>query len=185
MRIVGGKFRGKKISSPSSEKTRPTADRTRETLFNILLHNPHLGPNVFIEKHVLDVFAGTGALGLEAYSRGAKSVSFIENHRYALKSLRENVISFDLTPSCIIAGDPRKVGQAKKPFDILFFDPPYHKDLVAPSLLNLNNKGWISPEAILVIEIAKDEVLELPESYKLLIERISGAAKLLFYLYHT
>src|SRR5260221_10469350 len=105
MRIVGGKYRGKKLNVPTHEGTRPTSDRARETIFNILLHNPSFGPKVLLDKTVLDVFAGTGALGLEAFSRGAKSVTFIENNRNALPILYANIKTFDLPLASVLEQD--------------------------------------------------------------------------------
>src|SRR4051812_26216865 len=102
MRIISGKFKGKKILSPASAETRPTSDRTREMIFNVLFHNPAFGGSCLIDKEVLDVFAGTGALGLEALSRGAKCITFIENRREALSVLQQN-IDFDVS-ACTIIG---------------------------------------------------------------------------------
>src|SRR3990167_1141958 len=101
MRIIGGTYRGKKLASPTSLETRPTSDRVREMIFNVLFHNPALGASYVQEKAVLDVFAGTGALGLEAMSRGAKSVVFLENNKKILPTLRRNVEALQLSPRCI------------------------------------------------------------------------------------
>ncbi|MBX9621267.1 MAG: 16S rRNA (guanine(966)-N(2))-methyltransferase RsmD [Alphaproteobacteria bacterium] len=184
MRIVGGRFRGKKLAAPIHQGTRPTSDRARETLFNILLHNPHLGPQVFLGKRVLDVFAGTGALGLEALSRGAETVSFIEKDPAALKILRENLKAFDLPALQIFEEDATHLSRSfMVPFDLIFFDPPYHQNLLLPSLENLYHKGWLGEGAIVVMEVAKDENIIIPSFLTLVLERTSGAAKLLFFRY--
>lgn len=181
MRIVGGKYRGKKISTPTHEGTRPTSDRTRETIFNILLHNPLYGPGVLLDKTVLDVFAGTGALGLEAYSRGAKSVTFIENNRGTLPILYANIKTFDLPLACVLEQDVQRLSvNPGTPFDLIFMDPPYHQAMILPTLTQLQSRGWIGKDAVILIELAKDETLQLPPFLSLVLERISGAAKLLF-----
>lgn len=181
MRIVGGKYRGKKIMAPTHEGTRPTSDRTRETIFNILLHNPLFGPGVLLDKTVLDVFAGTGALGLEAYSRGAKSVTFIENSRSILPILYANIKALDLPRTCVLEQDIQRLSvNPGPPFDLIFMDPPYHQGMILPGLTQLESKGWIAKHAVIVIELAKDEALDFPPTLSLMMERISGAAKILF-----
>lgn len=181
MRIVGGKFRGKKLVAPTHQGTRPTCDRARETLFNILFHNPHLGSSVLLGKRVLDVFAGTGALGLEAISRGAETVSFIENDPATLKVLRENLKAFDLPALRIYEEDATHLSRVPMlPFGLIFLDPPYHQNLLLPSLENLYHKGWLGEGAIVVMETAKNENIIIPSFLTLILERTSGAAKLLF-----
>ena len=181
MRIVGGKYRGKKLSTPAYGGTRPTADRTRETLFNILLHSPHFGQHVLRDKAVLDVFAGTGALGLEAFSRGAKSVTFIEHHRDALPTLYTNVNVFDLPSACVVAQEVQTLkANPYSPFDLIFMDPPYHQNLLPPTLQHLKEQGWIAQQACLVMEMAKDDVVTLPSFVMPVVERLSGPAKLVF-----
>ncbi len=181
MRVIGGKYRGKKIVTPSHQGTRPTSDRARETIFNILLHNPAFGSKVLIDKGVLDVFAGTGALGLESLSRGAKSVTFIENDKAALSILYENVEDFGLSRICVLEQDAAHLPMAPvTPFDLIFLDPPYHQNLVLPALTQLVAQGWLSADAVIVIEIAKNESLHLPSFLECVVERTSGAAKILF-----
>lgn len=185
MRIVGGKFRGKKLLAPSHQGTRPTSDRTRETIFNILLHNPTLGPQVLINKVVLDVFAGTGALGLEALSRGAKSVTFVENEKEALMLLYENIKSFDLPSSSVLAQDGRHLrGPLDLSFDLVFIDPPYRKGLILPTLLSLSTQAWLSEGAVVVMEMAKNDSFILPSFLSLVVERSSGATTILFCVFH-
>jgi 16S rRNA (guanine966-N2)-methyltransferase len=181
MRIIGGRFRGKKLVTPTHQGTRPTSDRARETLFNILLHNPHLASSVLLGKRVLDVFAGTGALGLEALSRGAETVSFIENDPAALKVLRENLKAFDLPALQIFEEDATRLSRSSMaPFDLIFLDPPYHQNLLLPSLENLYRKGCFGEGAVVVMEMAKDENIIIPSFLTLILERTSGVAKLLF-----
>ncbi|MBA3812898.1 MAG: 16S rRNA (guanine(966)-N(2))-methyltransferase RsmD [Alphaproteobacteria bacterium] len=183
MRIIGGKYRGKKLLPPIHEGTRPTSDRTRETIFNILLNNPSLGPQILRDKAVLDVFAGTGALGLEALSRGAKSVTFIENSRDVLPILQANIKACELPPTFVLEQDGRLLGaNPYPPFDLIFMDPPYHQDMILPTLAKLESNGWMGKAAVVLMEISKDETLYLPSFLSLEVERISGAAKLLFCL---
>jgi 16S rRNA (guanine966-N2)-methyltransferase len=181
MRIVGGRFRGKKLVAPAHQGTRPTSDRARETLFNILLHNPYLGLSVLLGKRVLDVFAGTGALGFEAFSRGAETVSFIENDPAAIKVLRENLKAFDLPALQIFEEDATQMSRSPMaPFDLIFLDPPYHQDLLVSSLEGLYQKRWFVNGAIVIMEVAKNENIIIPSFLTLILERTSGAAKLLF-----
>lgn len=179
MRIVGGKYRGKKLSAPLHTGTRPTSDRTRETIFNILLHNPAFGPHTVQGKDVLDVFAGTGALGLEAFSRGAKTVTFVENNREALKVLCENLKAFDL-PSTVVHAQDGLCFQSPQAFDLVFLDPPYHQNLILPMLNRLFHQKGFSEKAVIVIEMGKEESIPMPECIELVTERLSGAAKILF-----
>lgn len=181
MRIVGGQYRGKKILPSPHRGTRPTSDKTREMIFNVLLHNPTFGPGVLKDKCVLDLFAGTGALGLEALSRGAQSVFFVENNWETLPILRQNVRALRLPSACILEQDALTFQNPPvSSFDLVFLDPPYHKDLVLPALQNIFIQGWLSENAVIVVEIAKNECLDLPPFLSLVIERTSGAAKVLF-----
>lgn len=180
MRIVGGKYRGKKLISSTNPGTRPTSDRARETIFNILFHNSALGPNVLINKAILDVFAGTGALGLEAFSRGAKSVTFIENNKDALLTLYVNIQAFDLQPSSVLEQNIYDLGRSSKSFDLIFLDPPYQKGLISPTLDMLLSCGWLSKGAVIVMEMAKNESLAIPSYLFPITERIVGTAKIVF-----
>jgi len=184
MRIIGGKFKGKTIASPPHEGTRPTSDRTREMIFNVLLHNPSFGAEIIRDKAALDVFAGTGALGLEAYSRGANPVQFIENNPETLSILKKNAQACGLSLSTILAIDAQKLRNAPHSFDLIFLDPPYHKNLILPTLTTLILQGWISEDAVIIIEIAKNEPFSPPPFLKVITERTSGAAKVLFCFYH-
>ncbi len=179
MRIVGGKWRGKKLLAPTHIATRPTSDRTRETIFNILLHNPNFGSSVVQDKNVLDLFAGTGALGLEALSRGAKTVTFVENNRDALKVLYMNISTFDLQTRCVLEQDATTFISSHT-FDLVFMDPPYHKNHVLLSLEHLLNARLLAKGAVVVVEMAKEESLQLPDHFELVKECVSGVAKLLF-----
>lgn len=154
MRIIGGEWRGRRLASVGAGDTaahlRPTSDRTRESLFNILVNrfgDPITG------ARVLDVFAGTGALGLEALSRGAAGVVFLENGRKSQTILRENLRLLN-TEAKIVARDARRPGPCPDaPFDLVFLDPPYGKGLGEQALDAL--RDWIAPEALVVWEESK------------------------------
>ncbi len=181
MRIVGGRFRGRAIGAPSGALTRPTSDRVRESLFNILVH----GIDGFeIEgARVLDLFAGTGALGLEALSRGASYCLFVEDNPDARGILRENIEQLGLTgASKVWRRDATKLGPAApmQPFRLLFADPPYGKGLGELALGAALNGGWLSAGAVCVLEERADVELTVPAALALLDTRIYGDTALHF-----
>src|ERR1700720_4104056 len=155
MRVVGGRLRGRNLVSPSSRDIRPTADRLRESLFNILVH-AHEDP---IEgARVLDLFAGTGALGIEAVSRGASFALFVDNGAEARALLRNNVEGLALGGvSKVYRRDATDLGPAHpmQPFSLAFLDPPYGKGLADKALTSLRDGGWLTPGALVVGEEAK------------------------------
>jgi 16S rRNA (guanine966-N2)-methyltransferase len=160
---------------------RPTSDRAREALFDILAHGRFGEAPVFLDAHVLDAFAGTGALGLEALSRGAAHVTFIENDRTALAALRANIVALHEEKSTAIlpvdALHPPRAGQAAA---LAFLDPPYGEDLAAPALAALAAAGWFAADALVVVEVAARHKLAAPTGFTLLEERRYGAARLVF-----
>lgn len=152
MRIVGGAFRGRRLASlgkgDQRAHLRPTADRVRESLFNILS-----GHGVIADAHVLDLFAGTGALGLEALSRGAAQVTFVENGRTALRLLRENIGLCNADDqSRVLPRDARRPGPAPTPCSLVFLDPPYGKGLGEAALAAAIAGGWLDKDALIVWE---------------------------------
>ncbi len=175
MRIVAGTWRGRTLVAPPGSHTRPTADRIRQALFDMLLHAPWGGRDAVEGMQVLDVFAGTGALGLEALSRGAAHVTFIEQERAALAALRANIAALGAERLCtVLPVDALAVPSGQK-CDLIFLDPPYGHDLVARALLRLRLTGWIAPTALIVAETGRDEP---PPSVPLLAERVHGAARI-------
>ena len=164
---------------------RPTSDRAREALFNILSHGNFAASGLpFAGKPVLDAFAGTGALGLEALSRGAGEAAFIENQRDALAALRRNIDALGEDDRAhIVRGDATKPPRALFPAAIAFLDPPYGSGLAAGALGALAAAGWLAPGAITVVEIATAERLDPPEPFAAMEERVYGAAKLVFLRY--
>jgi len=180
MRIVAGKYRGKQLSSPSDDSIRPTSDRVRESIFNILASR--LGP-VFDGKRVLDLFAGTGALGLEALSRGASHVTFVETGAEARGLVRDHIQAFGaagitklLRRDATALGDPGTFGQ----FDLVFLDPPYGQSLGEKALIELAANGWLAPEATIVWEESSDVVVTVPDGFNLEDTREYGAAAVRF-----
>lgn len=184
MRIVGGKYRGKQLIVPRDKLIRPTSDRTREALFNILAHQDDYrtesGP-MPTGARVLDIFAGTGALGIEALSRGADHVTFMDNNRESQQLIKQNVQIVGALAQCdILHRDGAHPGHTAKPYDLVMMDPPYRKDLTNPCLQALIDNQWITERSIIVVELAAKEKTDIPEGLELLDERKYGAARLLF-----
>lgn len=182
MRIVGGQFKGRAIAAPEGRDTRPTGDRAREAVFNILSH-ADWSPGVE-GRRVLDLFAGSGALGLEAVSRGATFALFVETDASARGAIRDNIETLGLfgvtrihrRDGTDLGAKPAGLGE---PFDLVFLDPPYAKGLGEKALSRLASGGWITPDAIAVFECGADETPATP-GFELLDERLYGAAKVLF-----
>jgi 16S rRNA (guanine966-N2)-methyltransferase len=181
MRIVGGKFRGRPLAAPAHEGTRPTSDRVREAVFNILLHGiPDFSlPGI----KVLDLFAGTGALGLEALSRGAAFCLFVEEDADARAIIRRNVEAFGLTGvTKIFRRDATDLGPAgnRGEAGLVFLDPPYAQGLAERALLSAASGGWLVPGAVAVIEERKGVSVTLPDSFALLDRRTWGDTEVTF-----
>jgi len=173
MRIVAGQWRGRALSTPPGTTTRPTADRVRQALFDMLLHAPWAGRDAVVGATVLDAFAGTGALGLEALSRGAAHAHFLERDRAALAALRANVATLK-APATVHAADAKRPPPGK-PCSLVFLDPPYGQGLIERVLPALAQAGWLAPAALIVAETARDEPLALPAES--LAARPHGAAR--------
>ena len=165
MRVVGGRLRSRPIAGPKSDAVRPTSDRLREALFNILTHSysdPVTG------ARVLDLFAGTGALGIEAISRGADYALFVDDGVEARALLRDNVESLGLGGvTRIFRRDASRLGPAHPldPFSLIFLDPPYGQGLAEKSLVSARDGGWLMPEALLVVEEAVDAGFKAPDGF--------------------
>lgn len=183
MRIVSGDLRGRKLQAPSGKELRPTSDRARESIFNILSYGE---PAVDLEGvSIVDVFAGTGALGLEALSRGAAHASFIDVHRTSLKYVGDNAAQLGVWKKItLLKFDARKLAPppraAKAPCTVAFLDAPYNLDLTIPALQGLINKGWVKAGSICVVEMEQENVLEPPRGYRLIEDRNYGAAQIYF-----
>jgi 16S rRNA (guanine966-N2)-methyltransferase len=176
MRIVAGTWRGRRLVAPAGTDTRPTSDRARQALFDMLLHAPWAGRDAVEGALVLDAFAGTGALGLEALSRGAATATFIERDPAALRALRSNIAACGAEQRCaVVAGDVLDP-PAGGPCALVFLDPPYGQDLVAQALERLAARGWVGPEALIVAETGRDEAA--PGPVPLLVERMYGVSRI-------
>lgn len=183
MRIVAGKYRGKALTSPSDDTIRPTSDRARESIFNIL--GSRVGP-VFDGLRVLDLFAGTGALGLEALSRGAAHVTFVDTGAESRGLIRDHIQAFGvagitklLRRDATALGDPGTFGQ----FDLIFLDPPYSQGLGEKALAELAANGWIAPGATIVWEEFAEADVTIPDGFTLEDTRTYGAAAIRFVTY--
>src|ERR1700749_2281219 len=165
MRVVGGRLKGRNLASPSSREIRPTADRLRESVFNILIHaydDPIEG------ARVLDLFAGTGALGIEAVSRGAAFALFVDNGTEARALLRNNGEALGLgggTKGFLRAARDLGPEHPAEPFSLVFLDPPYGRKLAEKALASLRDGKWLSPAAMLVVEEAKAAGVAVPEGF--------------------
>lgn len=174
MRIIAGDWRGRKLVAPKGEATRPTADRTRETLFSML--TSRVGS--FEGLAVADLFAGSGALGLEALSRGAASCLFVEQDRAALDAIRANVAALDArTRAQVSAGSVMTLGPAKAAHDLILLDPPYGTGAAGVALDRLLRLGWIGPGTWIAAETGARETLEV-RTLEIEAERKVGKARL-------
>lgn len=159
MRIVGGKFSGRSIIAPKGSDTRPTSDRTREALFNILAHRNDFS---FEGARAIDLFAGSGSLGFEAISRGAAFCLFVDLDAAARGAIRDNAEALDLfgatrihrRSAALLGAKPAGVGP---PFTLAFLDPPYRKDLAPQAMAAMKSGGWLADGALVIVEQAKDE----------------------------
>jgi 16S rRNA (guanine966-N2)-methyltransferase len=180
MRIVGGRLRGRTLAGPKSQTIRPSADRLRESLFNILAH----GYGDPIEgARVVDLFAGTGALGLEALSRGAVFVLFVDDGAEARALIRGNVDALGAGGATrIFRRDATKLGPAHptEPFSLAFLDPPYGRGLAERALASARAGGWLTPDALAVVEEAADAGFTAPEGFAELERRRYDDTELIF-----
>lgn len=186
MRIVAGKHKGRRLAAPAGASVRPTADRAREALFNVLAHRPLRadGRPTLAEARALDVFAGTGAMGLEALSRGASHATFIERDRAALAVLEKNVAAVnEQDRTAILRADALNPPPAKIAANLVFLDPPYGEGAAEPALMALAKGGWLEGGAIVVVELGKDDDFSPPALFTLLDERRYGAARFVLLRY--
>jgi len=182
MRIVSGKLRGRNIATPSGKNTRPTSDQTRESIFNILAHADWAPP---LEGAIVtDIFAGSGALGLEAISRGAEFCLFVETEPKARGAIRENVEKMGLFGCTRLhRHDATKLkiapGNLRGPFTHIFMDPPYNKGMWKPVLGRLKEHGLIAEDGVIILEESKDAEID-PRGFEVLADKRWGAARVLF-----
>ena len=181
MRIIAGKHRHRPLVAPEGRAVRPTSDRAREAVFDILAHGRFAEQDACLDAMVLDAFAGTGAFGLEALSRGARHASFIEQDRAARAALQKNIAALgEIQHAAIVSGDATRPPRATGACSLVFLDPPYGEELAAAALQALAGSGWIADGALVVVELAAKEDLDVPENFVPLDERRYGAAKFAF-----
>jgi len=179
MRIDAGSHRGIRLATPEGLDTRPTADRARQAVFNILMNTY----DAIRDAKVLDVFAGSGAMGLEALSRGAERASFIESDRSAAEAIKKNIAACREQPRAQLfindALKPPRVAANWGPASLVFLDPPYGKDLMVPTLQALHEAGWFAPDALLIAEMHRKDAFAA-EGFELLDDREYGKARFAF-----
>ena len=184
MRVSGGILGGRRLVAPEDERVRPTSDRTRQAIFNILAHKDFGIGFALDGVAVADLFAGTGALGIEAVSRGGKFCLFVDDHAESRGLIRENVEALALTGVTKIwkrdATDLGPLGAgAGGPFGLVFLDPPYRKNLIPPALKSLRDGGWLAPNAVLMAETSKGEDITT-EGFAILDRRDYGETEIAF-----
>jgi 16S rRNA (guanine966-N2)-methyltransferase len=178
MRIDAGSHRGIRLATPEGLDTRPTSDRARQAVFNIIVHTY----DAVRDAKVLDVFAGSGAMGLEALSRGAERASFLETDRNAAEAIKKNITACREQPRAQLfindALKPPRVAASWGPCSLIFLDPPYGKDLLIPALNALRDAGWVAPEALLVAEMHRRDAFAAPAGFELLDDREYGKSRM-------
>ncbi len=184
MRIVGGRLRGRLLRAPDSRAIRPTSERLRESIFDILVHR-------FSDRlegaRVIDLFAGSGALGLEALSRGASFALFVDDGHEARALLRANIETLGVgAQTQIRRADATRLGPAPAgpAFTLAFLDPPYGKGLAGPALAALAGGGWLAADALCVVEEAQSADIAAPNGFALADERAYGETKIMFLRHH-
>lgn len=174
MRIISGTIKGKKLFTPKTDNIRPTTDRTREAIFSILYSKLSNG---FNSLRVLDIFSGSGAFGLEALSRGAENVCFLD---IDLTLTQKNAKLCGFTNISYQKTDARRLKPATNAYDIIFMDAPYNQGLTLPVLENLYQKNYLKETTIIIVELEKEEHIDLPQTYTQIDERVYGISKILF-----
>lgn len=179
MRVVAGRHKGRRLGAPPG--IRPTSDRVRVILFDVLAHNPLGGAPALEGSRVLDAFAGSGAFGIEALSRGAVHAAFMENAREALDAIAANLEALgERGRAEVLRADALKPPRARSPVDLALLDPPYGLDLAAPALAALAKSGWLAPDALAVVELGARDTFAAPEGFEVVDERKIGDARLVF-----
>ncbi len=178
VRIIGGTHRSRKIKLPENKDVRPTANRSREAIFNMLTHARN-GMSVLFGARILDVFCGTGALGLESISRGAESATFID---IRTDLVTENIANLEEESRCaVLAANALELPHAPHKFDVIFLDPPYNEGLITPTLKNLIKNGWVEDRAVIVVESSTTEDYDVPANLEKFDERVYGLSRFSFF----
>lgn len=178
LRLIAGKYRGRKLAVPEGLGVRPTTDRMRERIFSMLNHPRY--PDL-LDARVADFFAGTGALGLEALSRGAGHVTFIELNAQHVKQLESNIKTLKAADDVtVLRMNATHVAAAQQAYDFIFMDPPYHKGLLPQALNSALEYGWVKDNTTIIAECGSDEIPDLPTPLQIVDERVQGKQKILF-----
>jgi len=188
VRIVAGSHRGRRLTAPHGHDVRPTTDRTREAIFNILAHSGwgSDGGSPVNDAVVLDGFCGTGALGLEALSRGAARAVFLDLARGSLDAVRANIADLrEESRTAVLRADATKPPKPREAATLAFLDPPYGQDLASKALSALAAAGWLAPDAVVVVEEAAGAPVPLPPAFEALDERRYGDTRVLFLAYRA
>ena len=183
MKIISGQFKGKKLLEPIDKKTRPLKDLVKESLFNIIKHSKK--HNIDLEKsNVLDLFAGVGSFGLEALSRGAKDVLFIENYNEVVKILKKNIENLDLNKKCdVLEKDIMKdfnFKELNKSFDIIYLDPPFKEKNINLLIMKINKSNILKTNGIIILHRHKDENDQFIDEFNIVEEKQYGISKIIF-----
>jgi len=182
MRISGGQFRGRVLSAPKGKDIRPTADKVRQAVFNSLLQY-----DLPRGAQVLDMFAGTGLLGLEALSRGAQFCTFLDKNSASIRCCEANIAGLGVqAQSSVITGDATKLGVRALnylPANLAFFDPPYRQELVLPAMMAAVKHGWLAADALCVIEAEKDAAIYVPDVFTMVKRKLYGDTQIVMCRY--
>ena len=183
MRIISGKLKGKKILQPKDKMTRPLKDLTKESIFNILKHSNLFSVDIK-NSDVLDLFSGVGSFGLECLSRGAASVTFLENYKQTISVLKQNILNLNFMKFSKVLNDDifneKTLKQLKKKFDIIFIDPPYKEKRIRELIEKITELNLLKKEGILIIHRHKKEKNLLPKRFKILQNKTYGISKVIF-----
>jgi 16S rRNA (guanine966-N2)-methyltransferase len=181
MRIIAGQFKGRKLTPPVGQDIRPTSDRTRESVFNLLMHGRY-GGEAIIDQHVVDLCCGTGAMGLEAISRGARMATFIDMDKRSLELTRQNILHCGANAAAqVVQANAAKLPAAKEAAALVIIDAPYDQPILPAAYASLRSGGWLVAETLLVAEQARSTPVPTLEGAELIDEREYGKAKVLVY----
>jgi 16S rRNA (guanine966-N2)-methyltransferase len=176
MRIVAGTHRGRKLATPKDDKIRPTTDRVREAIFNVLAHNV---PPLPRGATVLDLYCGTGAFGLEALSRGARHVTFVDKTPSSLKLARDNAAALGVQSDCtFVDADATHLKNTPRAAGLVFADPPYGKGLIVPTLIGVVASGWVDNNTVILVETPSIEDIDTMEEFTIYGQWTYGNSKI-------
>ncbi len=180
MRLVAGRHRGRRLVAPPGHGTRPTSDRVREALFNLLAHS--LDWRGLAEAHVADIFCGTGAVGLEALSRGAAFATLVDNDPAAIAAARANIETLgEGRRTSVLRNDATgRLPRPARPVDLVYLDPPYREEVAPGVIARLRDGGWLAPGALCVVELHRRSPFEVPAGFEVADDRTYGDTRLLF-----